>query len=256
MQLCVVDGGRLHGNSSDESVKREDHGPRQEQTLSVDIDKECATQLQYELYEEYVEDEVSHALIRDISVRASQRIVYVIDSDSSEDLVNEIWTDPEHEELVETDRRLREQEEKYKEFAKKCHEEQEKDAIEQQRKDADLAKLCQQEEEWKTNDQVERDNGIAHMYQALYNQNDEQVREATTVSGGEAQVHAAGHGGATLIGQTTGVQTRLDEFYPFDLCLVTPSAMRGNRDSARRNDVRQTKNGGPRNEEKADERQT
>ncbi|XP_044402038.1 uncharacterized protein [Triticum aestivum] len=193
MQICAVGGGRWHGNSTSAPMKREDHGAHEEENLSMDIYEECATQLQNELHEEYVKEEVSNALIRDITVRASQRIAYVIDSDSSEDLVHEIWSDPEHEELVEIDRRLRE-------------EEQQKESIEQQQKDAELAKLCQLEEERVTVEQVHRDNGLAHMYQALYNHNatDEQVREATALSAGEAQVHATGGGAATLIERTTG----------------------------------------------------
>lgn len=108
-------------------------------------------------------------------------VVYVIDSDSNNDGAFEEWSDPDHDLLVEIDRRLREQEVRDEGVAKKYQEDEEKKANEQEEKDAELARRCAKEAQRKALEQVDKDNQVARMCQALYEQNGKQYQHKDMV---------------------------------------------------------------------------
>ncbi|XP_037441984.1 uncharacterized protein LOC119310290 [Triticum dicoccoides] len=172
------------------AVKQEDDGALRavvdtEVLNAVDIDIDCTRQLQNELYEEYVIEEASRL----------STVVYVIDSDSNNDGAFEEWSDPDHDLLVEIDRRLREQEVRDEGVAKKYQEDEEKKANEQEEKDAELARRCAKEAQRKALEQVDKDNQVARMCQALYEQNatDEQIEKACAHAAVGDAVHNVAH---------------------------------------------------------------
>ncbi|XP_048531219.1 vicilin-like seed storage protein At2g18540 isoform X1 [Triticum urartu] len=222
MQATAVDGGRRHVISScknitigmecararNVTVKHENDEDSCRQPRVLDIDGECARQLQKELDEEYVIEEASRQANRLKSMITPGVVVCVVDTDSSKDAEFEERSDHENDWLVEIDRRLKEQEDKDAELAKKRQEEAERESKEQQAKDEELASKCQQEIEQKAMEQLANDDQVACMYQKMYDQNatDEQIKVATTH-------HGQGTGAGGHRASDVGVQTRLDNFF-------------------------------------------
>ncbi|KAM3368996.1 hypothetical protein ACQJBY_017101 [Aegilops geniculata] len=151
-----------------------------EVSTAVDIDTECARQLQNELYQEYLIKEASREKSRQMSMSTPSMVVYVIDSDSNDDGALGEWSDPEHDWLVEIDRRLRDQEARDEDVAKNYKEDEERKAKEQEERDAEVARRCAEELEQAALAQVEKDNQVARICQAIYEQNatEEQIENA------------------------------------------------------------------------------
>lgn len=80
-----------------------------------------------------------------MSMSTPSMVVYVIDSDSNDDGALGEWSDPEHDWLVEIDRRLRDQEARDEDVAKKYKEDEESKAKEQEERDAEVARRCAEE---------------------------------------------------------------------------------------------------------------
>ncbi|KAM3195421.1 hypothetical protein ACQJBY_071504 [Aegilops geniculata] len=190
------------------TVKHENDEDSSRQPRVLDIDGECARQLQKELDKEYVIEEASRQANRLKSMITPGVVVCVVDTDGSKDAEFKEWSDHEHDWLVEIDRRLKEQEDKDAELAKKRQEEAERESKEQQVKDEELASKCQQEIEQKAMEQLANDDQVACMYQKMYDPNatDEQIRVATTH-------HGQGTGAGGHRASDVGVHMRLDDFF-------------------------------------------
>ncbi|XP_048544278.1 uncharacterized protein LOC125523269 isoform X3 [Triticum urartu] len=104
--------------------------------------------------------------------------------------------------MVDIDRRLREQEDKDAEVARKCQEDAEKEAKEQHAKDGELVRKCQEEMEQNARDQVATDNHVAPT--------DEQIKKVCARGVGD-------DAGRTRTGERRSsdvvVQKSLDDFF-------------------------------------------
>ncbi|XP_048544277.1 uncharacterized protein LOC125523269 isoform X2 [Triticum urartu] len=102
--------------------------------------------------------------------------------------------------MVDIDRRLREQEDKDAEVARKCQEDAEKEAKEQHAKDGELVRKCQEEMEQNARDQVATDNHVAPT--------DEQIKKVCARGVGD-------DAGRTRTGErrSSVVQKSLDDFF-------------------------------------------
>ncbi|KAM3389443.1 hypothetical protein ACQJBY_011527 [Aegilops geniculata] len=163
-------------------------------------------------------------------------IVYIMDSDSNDDGTFEEWSDPEDDQLVQIDRRIREKEAIDAEVAKKCHEDAERHEKELVERHAEVAKMCHEEMERKAREKVETHNEVARMCQNLYYQNatDEKIKRASALFVVGQPIPNVARESSAEGGQTPdiGVHTSLDVGQHAELTGSNFMAERGIADSA------------------------
>ncbi|KAF7099149.1 hypothetical protein CFC21_100829 [Triticum aestivum] len=111
----------------------------------------------------------SRASALNVQMGLVEGIIDISDSERNDEVNFEEWSDPEHAKLVETDRRLREQEEKDAEVVKMYQEMYGKKDGHQEVSGTDNDSLV--EKHRKLREQEEKDTKVAMMYQTLYDQN-------------------------------------------------------------------------------------
>ncbi|KAF7081035.1 hypothetical protein CFC21_085017 [Triticum aestivum] len=126
-------------------------------------------QLQAELDVKYQMERESRASALNVQMGLVEGIIDISDSERNDEVNFEEWSDPEHAKLVETDRRLREQEEKDAEVVKMYQEMYGKNDGHQEVSGTDNDSLV--EKHRKLREQEEKDTKVAMMYQTLYDQN-------------------------------------------------------------------------------------
>ncbi|XP_037474326.1 uncharacterized protein LOC119350757 [Triticum dicoccoides] len=126
-------------------------------------------QLQAELDVKYQMERESRASALNVQMGLVEGIIDISDSERNDEVNFEEWSDPEHAKLVETDRRLREQEEKDAEVVKMYQEMYGKNDGHQEVSGTDNDSLV--EKHRKLREQEEKDTNVAMMYQTLYDQN-------------------------------------------------------------------------------------